>query len=142
MRISRHLPEMRPCSAVPHTLYPTAASRSHILQQYLSQLRVVGWSAHSIEALPSCCPPPQDFIDLLRPEVCPILECVYLNGCHTLHPLGSAIQVPRHAHAMHMPCTCHAHAMHMPCTCTLHPLGSAIQVPRMHPLHGHGRRGV
>eukprot|EP00964_Phaeocystis_antarctica_P143890 scaffold109543_cov48-Phaeocystis_antarctica.AAC.1 len=22
----------------------------------------------------------------------------------------------RHAHAMHMPCTCRAHTMHMPCT--------------------------
>ena len=37
-------------------------------------------------------PAPDDFIELLRPEVCPNLECVYLNGCDTLNPLGNAIQ--------------------------------------------------
>ena len=37
-------------------------------------------------------PNPDDFIDFLRRDVCPQLECVYLNGCHTLSPLGACIQ--------------------------------------------------
>jgi hypothetical protein len=36
-------------------------------------------------------PSPDDFIALLGKDVCPDLECVYLNGCRTLKPLGSAI---------------------------------------------------
>ena len=35
-------------------------------------------------------PSPDAFIQLLK--ACKNLECVYLNGCKTLHPLGAAIQ--------------------------------------------------
>ena len=35
-------------------------------------------------------PDPANFIALLSKSVCPLLECVYLNGCNTLHPLGAS----------------------------------------------------
>lgn len=33
-------------------------------------------------------PNPQSFVDLLRKDICPRLELVFLNGCKTLYPLG------------------------------------------------------
>ena len=36
-------------------------------------------------------PDPRDFIDLLASKRCPNLQCVFLNGCGTLRPLGAAI---------------------------------------------------
>ena len=36
-------------------------------------------------------PDPDDFIELLGPASCPHLQCVFLNGCKTVRPLGDAI---------------------------------------------------
>jgi len=36
-------------------------------------------------------PDPKLFIDLLDPAICPRLECVFLNACNSIHPLGEKI---------------------------------------------------
>ena len=40
-------------------------------------------------------PDPDDFIELLGPASCPHLQCVFLNGCKTVRPLGEAIVAAR-----------------------------------------------
>ena len=92
--IPRRLREIRPAAQFPNDIEPTLRQLTPRIIQFSGHGDAVkrgayaGALAFELKDGTIQLPDPQSFVDLLRKEICPRLELVFLNGCKTLHPLG------------------------------------------------------
>ena len=95
--IPRRLREIRPAARFPVDIEPVLRQLTPRIVQFSGHGDAVkrgayaGALAFELADGTIQLPDPQSFVDLLRKEMCPRLELVFLNGCKTLHPLGEQI---------------------------------------------------
>eukprot|EP00327_Prymnesium_parvum_P033079 CAMPEP_0195599388 /NCGR_PEP_ID=MMETSP0815-20121206/4007_1 /TAXON_ID=97485 /ORGANISM="Prymnesium parvum, Strain Texoma1" /LENGTH=1645 /DNA_ID=CAMNT_0040738823 /DNA_START=358 /DNA_END=5295 /DNA_ORIENTATION=+ len=95
--IPRTLREIRPAARFPTDIEPVLRQLKPRIIQFSGHGNAVKRGAYAgalAFELPNGTiqlPSPQSFVDLLRKNICPRLELVFLNGCKTLSPLGEQI---------------------------------------------------
>ena len=88
---------MRPAARFPHDVAGLVRDMSPRIIQFSGHgdaVKTGPFAGALAFELPDGCiqlPDPLAFIELLDRKRCPRLQCVFLNGCGTLRPLGAAI---------------------------------------------------